>query len=1211
MVDEAQRALAEAKDTGQRVEVQSERGERTSVFANPDGFSFTLEQHSVPVRVTKPGGGWQVPDATLERRADGTVGPKATSAEMSFSDGSDKAPLVKISDRGRSLELDWKGDLPAPELDGANAVYRNVLPDVDLKLTATVESFQQVLVVKTPTAAANPALKELTFGLKTDGLTVRKGAAGNLAAVDGNGNTVFRSPPAQMWDSAGKAAAEPTPAPSTSAASEPGTAPQLLRTALATDATPPAPGDPSELAASGTGLEPGQGDNVSRMDVTVTQDSLSVLPETGMLTGTAPDAYPLFIDPTVTWGESERTLLRSDGYESYGWGDGDGTGQGAGKCGSWNGYPCGPGYVQKLYFEFAPDSLRGKRVLDATFRVTEPWAFQCEARLVDLVRTNNISSSTTWSSRPAELDWMVDRWVSAGRGSLCDPNSPDAPIEFNDNPEETNENLTPTVRDFAAGKFSRLTLEIRAHDETDTSAWKRFKSDAVLAVSFVALPATPTGVGIVVGASTVCTGNASAPTVIDDPTPTLTSTPQTAAGGEAGARLHAWFRIEKQAADGTWTGSGISTPTGTNFVGDGQKLYASWPSTLSEGTLYRYSSLTQVFDDAGNHVQSSGYAPWCYFKVDPTAPKAPTITFGTPYKPCASTTDCVAAGGPGMAGTFTFSPAAGDTVKSYQYQLSVPSTSDPTGTSTATSAWTTLTGSTVTATVTPDRAGTYKLEVHAIDTLNRRGVPQSVEFKVAASAGPVGHWTFTESTGAAVDSQPAGGSSDATLAGDATRTDRGRRGLITHDKNGDPLPSPETDKGLSLNGTGYAATAGPVIQTGSSYTVAAWARLDAGDRNYTVLSQDPRMTPDGWYSAFYLTYRADSKTWELRTSPKDATDGNISYQIVKAKRPATIGAWTHLAAVYDNTTKQIKLYVNGENQGSYTVAPSWTSTGAFQIGRAWWRGAYGDYWKGQIDEVKAWQQVLVDSEIADEARTILDGGFQAGELVADWAASGVSGTTVTDSSGYGQALALEGQPAVTTEGIVLDGSNDAGTTSRPLVDDTGSFTVAADVALNPSELMKKGVGYVGQAAGQQAANGSSWSLSFKVTGTQTKPNEDDPMTGTEVPVGVWQFTRFHADGTFHTVQSNPAEAEPTAVTMVAIFDAQARKISLRRGMETVEAALPSTAQPPLTAGTDQFALGKQRTGGAWTNYLPATFSQARVWAGAMDNDQQLAEQLAS
>ncbi|WP_416070103.1 hypothetical protein [Streptomyces scabiei] len=41
----------------------------------------------------------------------------------------------------------------------------------------------------------------------------------------------------------------------------------------------------------------------------------------------------------MTWGESERTLLRSDGYESYGWGNGDdGLGKGAGKCGTWSGY---------------------------------------------------------------------------------------------------------------------------------------------------------------------------------------------------------------------------------------------------------------------------------------------------------------------------------------------------------------------------------------------------------------------------------------------------------------------------------------------------------------------------------------------------------------------------------------------------------------------------------------------------------------------------------------------------------------------------------------------------------------------------------------------------------------------------------------------------------------------------------------------------------
>ncbi|MDX3530060.1 LamG domain-containing protein [Streptomyces sp. ID05-39B] len=1198
-LDEAHRALEQAKELGQRVEVQGERSERTSVFANPDGFTFTLEQHSVPIRVAKPGGGWQIPDATLEHRADGTVGPRAASAEMIFSGGADDEPLVKIAARGNSLELDWKADLPAPELDGANAVYRNVLPDVDLKLTATVESFQQVLVVKTPQAAANPALKELTFDLKTEGLAVRKGAAGNLAAVDGNGNTVFRSPPAQMWDSAGRAA-------TTDTTSDTGTGPQLMKQ-TASDAQP-TPSDPSEQAASGTGLEPGQGDNVSRMDVRVTQDSLSVVPDADMLTGTAADAYPIFIDPTVTWGESERTLLRSDGYESYGWGNGtDNVGQGAGKCGSWNGYYCGPGYVQRLYFEFAPDSLKGKRVLDATFAVTEPWAFQCDPRWVDLVRTDNISSTTTWTTRPKELDWLVDRYVSAGRGSLCDPDSPDAPIEFNDAADEPNENLTPTVQDFAAGRFSRLTLEIRAHDESDAAAWKRFRNDAVLRVSYVAYPAKPTGVGIVGGSGTaLCSTNAADPAIVSDPTPTLNSTPQTAAGGESGARLKAWLRIESQAADGTWSGSGIAAPSGTGFVGDNVKVTTSWPSTsaLKEGPLHRYSSLTQAFYDNGAYSQSSGYVTWCYFKVDPTAPKQPTVTFNGPYIECLPD-NCPAAGAPGVVGSFTFGPAAGDTnIKQYEYRLGEAS-----DTGTPATTWTTLAPGVLTASIKPPAEGTYVLEVRAKDVLGRPGAPRGAQLKVAKGDAPVGRWHFDEADGTALDSAPTGGASDAVLTGPAARDDSGRRGKITHDAQGLPLEENVIDKGLALDGaTGYAATNGAVLGTGSSYTVSAWVRLTDGSRNATTLGQDPALS-GGWYSAFYLGYRADSKKWELRTSPKDATDGDISNQIVQSKQPAVVDVWTHLAAVYDNDTKLIKLYVNGELQGTDTVVPSWTSTGRLQFGRAWWRGAYYDYWKGSIDEVAAWQRALIDSEVADEARLLLPGGMTGVELVADWSAGGVEDgvTTVADTSGYGRSLTLQGEAAVSAGKIVLNGGQDAAAAAGPIIDNKGSFTVSTQVSLDRAEINNKPDGYIGQVVGERTADGSSWGLWFKRTSSRSV-FDDVEMVEVTVPVGYWFFGRLNADGsTFTGVQSEKEAVLDTGVRLTGIFDAQSGKIALR----VVNKQDAEWQQYSAQSGTGEIAVGKGMSGAAYKHYLPAKVTGVRVWAGAMNNENQIQAQVGS
>lgn len=147
---EAQRALADAKDSGERVEVADERSERTTVYANPDGYTFTLEESAIPVRVPKPGGGWQAPDPTLERNSDGAVAPKAAAVEMEFSAGGADSPLVRIEERGRSLELGWRGTLPEPQLDGASALYKDVMDDVDLKVTASIEGFRHVLIIKSP-----------------------------------------------------------------------------------------------------------------------------------------------------------------------------------------------------------------------------------------------------------------------------------------------------------------------------------------------------------------------------------------------------------------------------------------------------------------------------------------------------------------------------------------------------------------------------------------------------------------------------------------------------------------------------------------------------------------------------------------------------------------------------------------------------------------------------------------------------------------------------------------------------------------------------------------------------------------------------------------------------------------------------------------------------------------------------------------------------
>ncbi|MFB7275173.1 LamG domain-containing protein [Streptomyces sp. NPDC056244] len=1178
-----QKLLEQAKESGSRVEVTGQRSERTTVFANPDGYTFTLEESAIPVRVAK-NGGWQAPDPTLEVRADGSVAPKAAAVDMEFSGGGADDPLVRISDRGRSLALSWRGRLPAPKLDGASAVYSDVLPDVDLRVTASTEGFQHILVVKTPQAAAGAALKEVTYDLRTVGLKLREGTAGNLMALDSNGATPFRAPPAQMWDSAGTATAEKA-----LTAEQAG---PVQRSASA-DA-------PADLAATADAdlTEPRNGDNVAKMDVEVTQDSLALTPDTEMLGSTAADHFPLYIDPSVTWSESERTLLRSDGYESYAWGNGDdGLGKGAGKCGTWNSYYCGPGYVQRLYFEFSPASLKGKQVLDATFRVTEPWAFQCDPRWVDLVRTNNISSATTWSSRPKELDRMGDRDVSAGRGSLCDPDSPDAPIEFNDNPEETDENLTPTVRDFAAGKFSRLTLEIRAHDESDTSAWKRFKNDAVLSVDFVGLPAKPTDIGVATGTGTVCETDVTDPAIVSTLTPLLRATAQTASGGEKDAQLRVAFDVDAQSGN-TWVDTPVTAgadqrPT-SGYAVDGTALSTTWPS-LKEGTLYRYRAWVRSYYNGGSSYLSGpsngSTTGYCYFKVDPTAPKAPVITVGTPYTLCTST-DCRAHGGPGQSMTFTFAKgSSGDTnIASYQYKLSTQA------------AWSTsIPASKPTATITPDRSGTLRIYARAIDNVGsgRPGAQNVVDVLVDAGQSAVGRWRFAETEGAAIDSATAVGTSrrNAMLSGGASRDDRGRRGLITHDAAGVPLETPVTDRGLVLDGsTGYAATDTNVLETRSSYTVAAWVRVDpASTKTVTVLSQTAATTSpfSKKFSPFIVSYGG---TWSLRVLAKDGT-----FREAAAPNPSPKGVWTHVVGVHDAVAKKVSLYLNGILQAKVDAGEAWSADGPLEIGRLMHADNYLDYLNGSVDEVAVWQRALGDKEIADEARLLTSESHAGVELVADWDAALGSGTSVADSiSGYGKNLTLANGATLDGESIVLDGVDDGATTGGPLVDDTGSFTVTTRVELDAAKLAAKETGYIGHILGQRTTDGSAWGLWYQITDKETVLDEET-LEERVVPTGKWHFGRLNADGTFSSVISNEAAAADSVVRLTGIFDAQTGTIGLYLGHNQNGDDLLFTAK----TGTGDFALGKGFTNGAWQHYLPGRIEEVLVWAGAMAGPDQI------
>ncbi|MFG2132251.1 LamG-like jellyroll fold domain-containing protein [Streptomyces sp. NPDC048751] len=1183
-------AAEQAAETGRQVEVTGERTEYSTTMANPDG-TFTLVQSAVPQRVKDDDGSWDAVDPTLERRADGTVGPKGAVVDLSFSGGGDGAGLISLGNDQGTLRLGWPGKLPEPRIEGAKAVYPDVLKGVDLELTATAEGYREVLVVKSAEAADNPELDRIELTASGTDLDVVPGAGGGLRAIDADGNTVFKGPAGQMWDSASR----------TQESGAGGVSTQLM-TAAEADAPAPVP-DPVE-----DGTQPHSGDASAVMPVKVQGDTISVTPDLDLLRG-EDTVYPVRIDPSVGLGVSERTVLSSDGDKFWMF-NGD---YGVGRCSVSGPYYCGSNYTNRMYFEFSPSKLAGKYVLDATFRAYETWSFSCSPKWVDLERTNNISEGTGWPG-PTQLDQMGDRLVSAGRGSQCSPDQPDQWVEFNDNPDEADENLASTVRSFADGKINRLTFMLRAKDESDPEAWKRFDDNAELKVNYAFKPGVPTDVGLIPGDGTTayCKTSSSDPLIVTRVDPMVQARVQTKVehnmGDEEGS-LQAEYVVER-GDDAAWhqVWSDYRPDSGWDPDGTLEKMRTT---NRADGGLYRLRARTQSHWSYGAKSGDlfSSYSSWCYFKIDSTAPKAPTITTGAPYTEC-TTNLCDGKGGPGVPGSFTFKPNAADKdITGYRWRLLTTSAKEAKP----------VTGTTVTVNdVTPSLSGTQVLSVEAKDVRSRWGAPAEFSFKVAPAQGASGTWHFDDSVpGSGVtlakDTATEGTRHDATLYSGAGWSSLARRGDTDY--------SVFLDSSDPANQQAYAATATSAVNTKDSFTISAWAYLTDNASTHVVMA-----APGTNASAFTLYYSAPAKKWVFNRTAADVKDGQTYLRSIADTANPPLRVWTHLTGVFDTkndadkTNDTIQLFVNGRPQGQPVVLNSqgaaytpWVSSGGLQFGRSLVGGVYGEHFRGRLDEVNVWQRVLTPDEIAQQAQ-LLENGVAANELVAHWDAGSSTGTTVKEVGSYPAPSLTLSASGATLDGennaLVLDGTAGYAAATGPVVDESGSFTVTARVQLDSAKLAGKPVGYQAVVAGQQASTGeSSWALWVV-----------KPAAG----VYQWKFTRTAVGSDGKVTQSaevpgGDVAATDTWVQVTGVFDAQeawewtdpndATKTATRYGklhLFVGEFDQPSEDASGFTTaqfGTGTLSVGRGSKGGTTGNYLPGALEELRVWTGAMSADQ--------
>ncbi|WP_203861908.1 LamG domain-containing protein [Plantactinospora mayteni] len=1059
MRDESVARVA-ARRSGQSVEITGMRTETRTVVANPSG-TLTLREYARPVRV-RQGDDWVAADPTLRQRADGAVAPVMTQLGLLLSGGG-AGPLLRVSYQDSGFALHWPGRLPAPVLDGATATYRDVLPGVDLRMTADVLGYQQALVVRDRAAALDPALRSLRLGLSTDGATVRVDPAGNLSVLDRRGGTVLHGPAPRMWDS------------------RPGGARQ------------------------------------ARAGVSVSGGALTILPDLSMLTDSA-TSYPVFVEPYLyhparksAWAHVSKHFSTTSYYNSTG----------EAKVGYYSDRYASPtSDTYRAFFRMDTAPLNGKQIFSATFSGYEIHSYSCQARDVELWLTGGISSGTTWAKQPTWVRRLDTVTAAKGWGANC----PAGPLEFD---------ATSAVVEAAASNWSSTTLGLRATSESDTHGWKKFRNNPTLTIEYNSVPQVPTALRV--APAYVCAPTPEAAPAVSSVAPRLIAT--LTDEDSAVQSVRAQFELARDGAP-VWSHE-------TEFK-QASSFSASAPP-LVDGQTYAF----RVRADDG--IAASTWTGWCYFTVDTTAPSLVPGVASTDY-PEADPTDPVRAGGVGRPGTFRLLANGIADVAAYQYDIDNP---EPATRVAATGA---DRGATVSVTPGPSPSPLRTLYVRSVDSAGNQSAVRAYDFYLAPTSGPAAAYRLDEGAGTVVGDSSGNGRT-ATLSGGGWAA--GRLGAGTTADGGTV-----DDKALTLGGGGqYAATSGPVVRTDTSFAVTAWVRLRSGAANATALTQA------GAVNGGFQLYYSSTFGWVFNRHVTDATGTAIVR--AAAPNPAQLTRWTHLAGVYDLSARQLRLYVNGALAATTPFTdPPWYASGALQIGRLKYNGAFGEYWPGEIDDVRAYDRVVYPAEIAELAN-------RPAGLAGHWPMDEGTGVSVADASGRDHPLTAAGgvtwvadRFGVPGAAVATDGSTGRLTTTTGIATTDRSYSVSAWVSL--SALPSTYATAVAQDGTYHSGLYLQYSAAARkfVLSVSSKDGSGEAASRafarTEAVVGRWTH-------------------------LVGVYDAASQQIRLYVDGELASSAAFTTA---WQAG-GPMQLGRSRYAGAYGNHWPGSLDDVRVYQGVL------------
>lgn len=175
---------------------------------------------------------------------------------------------------------------------------------------------------------------------------------------------------------------------------------------------------------------------------------------------------------------------------------------------------------------------------------------------------------------------------------------------------------------------------------------------------------------------------------------------------------------------------------------------------------------------------------------------------------------------------------------------------------------------------------------------------------------------------------------------------------------------PEGSLSLLLEEGSCAKTAGTVVTTSESFTVAAWVKADTlpAAGTSTVLSQ---ATSTG--SSFRLTYRGGNE-WAFEVSDGPGSPTWRTAAAVVEPDPRWAG-WVHVAGIYNRSAidHQVQLFVNGAPQKTAKgPATPWHESGEMLVGCSRLAdGTNGAFLGSAVDEVRVWSSTVDPARIEE------------------------------------------------------------------------------------------------------------------------------------------------------------------------------------------------------------------------------------------------------